>query len=237
VADAYEEGRLEEYRRGIREILDAKYVIKHCFETRTWDFNLDIASRFSEGDAYRHLILLRRSESKRLLSLAVALETGSWGPRQAERVLEGLKDTPPKSIELNIPRFQMEHQRCETRLSRLKEFFDVRSIPHKTLFFEDLYSGDREKRIDELEEVLGFLDLGPATEESIERLFTKAQKSNEIYGYVANTDRFLTEVTRRPSAATKLVFGLEDTAGRLGSWSFARLGALRRRLRGGRPNA
>lgn len=230
VADAYEEGRLEEYRRGIREIMDGKYVIKHCFETRAWDFNLDVASRFSEGGAYRHLILLRRSESKRLLSLAVALETGSWGPRQAERVLEGLKDTPPKSIELSIPRFQIEHERCQQRLARLRAFFERRSIPYRVVFFEDIYTGDEATRIEMLEELLGFLDLGPPTEGSLERLFTRAQKSDEIYGYIANSEQFLSEVTQEPSAASRLKYRLETSMGSVRSWALSRLARLRRRV-------
>jgi hypothetical protein len=165
-----------------------------------------------------------------LLSLAVALETGSWGPRRAERVLEGLKDTPPKSIELSIPRFQMEHERCQQRLTKLKVFFESRSIPYRVVFFEDIYKGDQATRIEMLEELLGFLDLGPPTEGSLERLFTRAQKSDEIYDYIANSDRFLREVTQKPSAASRLMYRLETSMGSVRSWSFSRLGRLRRRV-------
>jgi hypothetical protein len=228
VANAYEAGHHEEYDRGIREIIASGYVIKHCFEVRSWAFNVDIASRFSEG-GYKNLILIRRDEPKRLLSLAVALETGSWGPAKAEAVLERLRQTPKNSIELNIPRFQIEHERCQQRLAKLRSFFDNRSIPYRLVFFEDIYQGDRAKRIEMLEELLAFLELGPPTESSLERLFTRAQKSNEIYDYIANSEQFSREVTRKPSAASKLVDRFETSMEALRSWTFARLGRLSRR--------
>jgi hypothetical protein len=227
VANAYEARRLEEYERGIREIIASQYVIKHCFEVRSWDFNLDLASRFSDG-GYKNLILIRKDEPKRLLSLAVALETGSWGPAKAEAVLEQLRRTPKNSIELNIPRFQVEHERCQQRLARLQSHFESRSIPYRLVFFEDVYKGDRAKRIERLEELLAFLELGPPTESSLQRLFTRAQKSNEIYDYIANSEQFLNEVTRKPSAASKLVDRFETSMEALRAWTFARLGRLRR---------
>lgn len=210
VADAYADGRVEEYERGIRQIIDRRYVIKNCLEIRTLDFNLDIAARFSEDGAYNHLILLRKDEPKRLLSLAVALETGSWSPREAEAVIEKLEGEPSPSIKLNIRRFQIEHQRCRARLRKLEEFFDSRAIPYKVVHFEDIYVGERAPRIAKLEEVLGFLELGPASEDDIRRLFTKAQKSGRIYDHVSNLNRFLAEVTEPPSVASKLINRVEN---------------------------
>lgn len=210
VADAYADGRLEEYERGIRQLFDRQYVIKNCLEIRTLDFNLDIAARSSEGGAYKHLVLLRKDEPKRLLSLAVALETGSWSPREAEAVIEELKAKPNPSITLNIRRFQIEHQRCQARLVKLKEFFDSRAIPYKVVHFEDIYVGEKAPRITKLEEVLRFLELGPASEDEIRRLFTKAQKSNKIYDHISNLEQFLAEVTEPPSVASKLINRVEN---------------------------
>lgn len=214
VADAYAEGRLAEYERAVRQLLERPYVIKNCFEIRSLDFNLDIAAKSSEGEGYNHLILLRRNEARRLLSLAVAMETGSWSPREAEAVIEELRAKPNPSITLNIRRFQIEHQRCQARLLKLKEFFDARAIPYEVVHFEDIYVGEKAARIERLEEVLRFLELGPATESDIQALFTKAQKSGDIYDHVSNLDRFLAEVTNPPSTVARVINRVENSVHR-----------------------
>ncbi|NNF13905.1 MAG: hypothetical protein HKN72_11810 [Gemmatimonadetes bacterium] len=215
MADAYADGRLDEYDRRIRQLLEQQYVIKNCFEIRTLDFNLDIAARSSEGGAYKHLILLRGDEAKRLLSLAVAMETGSWSPREAEAVIQELEGKPNPSIKLNIRRYQIEHQRCQARLLKLKEFFDSRAIPFEVVHFEEIYVGDEAARIARLEEVLRFLELGPASDDDIQRLFTKAQKSGDIYAHVSNLDQFLADVIEPPSAAAKLMNRVENAVHRV----------------------
>lgn len=185
VADAYEAGRQDEYSEGLTDFLAQGLVIRHCFDVRPMEFSRDLA--LAMQDRYQHVVLLRRDEAKRLLSLATAVQTGAWRYDDDKPQLE-------RPVKLPIGRFRREAKRCRRRLEELKKLFAERQISHHVVYFEDMYQGERESRVAHLEGVFAFLGYGSVDETDLTVIFTREQAKPEKK-LIQNREQFLASVT------------------------------------------
>lgn len=130
----------EALRRDIAAALQDRPNIKHCIEVVHFAITEELIDACTARD-YRILVLTRRDEARRLLSLALAQATGAWGPEQAQKVYPAIRQGTirPRPIDLD----RLRHRADEDRrlLARLHRDLARRDIAHRQAWFEDLYRG------------------------------------------------------------------------------------------------
>ena len=178
-------------RAQLRDALTRRPVIKHCYELHPASFN-EILLEVTTELGYRHLVLERRAEMDRILSLELAKITGVWGPEEADsaydRILRGEETLPP------IPTAQaVTHMRfCAVTRSWLAEQFAARGIDPHVIFFEDVYADpDPEAGIRRVYAALKFLEIDHKAHPKsyamiVDALANKGQKTRRIIDAVPN---------------------------------------------------
>jgi hypothetical protein len=184
VARAHEAKNRTGFRDGLKQIMADRYPLKHCIDTHPLEFSIDLAKIL--GDEYGHVILLRRNESLRLLSLAMAEATGAWRYDSKNEV--------QRQIRLPIRKFRREYGRCR---SLVKALSDVLSDRPTTAYFEDLYEGSMSARLEALNRVAQFLKLDSIAEDSdLAARLVEREQSKAARAYLSNEQEFLAKVTR-----------------------------------------
>lgn len=173
------------------EVLAPRPLIKHCYEIFAQPFNAALLAA-TERAGYRHVILDRRGEVDRILSLELAKITGAWGPKQAadryDAFEQGTAQMPPIDIDTALKHMGRCHQQRQT-LEKLMHAAGVR--PH-VVYFEDIYADPDAGRA-EIARLLEFLELDPSTQDDYDQrlsdaLLNKGQNSAKMMGFVPNID-------------------------------------------------
>jgi hypothetical protein len=119
-------------------VLADKPLIKHCHELHPDGFN-DALFAAAERHGYRQLVLDRRDEVGRMLSLELAKMTGAWGKHgSAERyarIERGEELLPPIDIAAALDHMRL----CRARRLALKARLPQAGRPVRIVLFEDLY--------------------------------------------------------------------------------------------------
>lgn len=119
-------------------VLADKPLIKHCHELHPDGFN-DALFVAAERHGYRQLVLDRRDEVGRILSLELAKMTGVWGKRGAaeryERIERGEELLPPIDIAAALKHMRL----CHARRLALKARLPRARHPVRVVLFEELY--------------------------------------------------------------------------------------------------
>lgn len=179
-----DDARLE---RDIRQALAKRPVIKHCYELRTLELN-DRLMKVSTDLGYRHIILDRRAEDDRILSLELAQATDAWGGPDARaiyaEIMSGVR--VPRPIDIDSAVAHMEH--CLDRRRSLLEILHRHGQAPFVVYFEDVFS-DPAKGRDLLRRLVEFVGLSPADYPGYdalvdEALLTRGQNSAQIRQFV-----------------------------------------------------
>ncbi len=172
----------------IAEVVRQKHNLKHCLETVPYQVTSSLL-RQSTDAGYRHLMLLRRNEVERLLSLFLAAQTGAWGKKDAEARYEDVRAgrVQLKPIDPKMVHAQLNHDAVS--LGRLMRLLLAHGIPFQQVFYEDLYSGTFEQRCALVDRLLAGLNLShrrPDTQALYQRLMNSHQDSRSIHQFVPN---------------------------------------------------
>ncbi len=176
-------------RENILHALETKPVIKHCYELIPDEFNLALmASATKLG--YRHIILDRRDEPKRILSLELAKLTGAWGGNGVREIYDSIQSGKVK-LDAIDQRSAM-HQMARSYNSRrtLSEQMTQSNVSPFVVYFEDVYS-DPEAGRKRISELLNFVGIKPENFDNYAKqvddaLLTRGQNSASIMGLVPN---------------------------------------------------
>lgn len=112
--------------------------IKHCFEFLPIEVTEALIHQ-AHQKGYGILILTRRNEARRQLSLSLAMATGAWGPAQAAEIYPRLM-----SGELTVPPIDLAALKARVRqdyfaLGRVAALLRNLDVAHDWILFEDLY--------------------------------------------------------------------------------------------------
>lgn len=182
----------DQLRADIRDVLQPRPVIKHCHELLPAPLNAALMAVSSEL-GYRHIVLERRAEVDRVLSLEMAKTNGVWGKAEAWRVHQEFVDGTTEPQPLNIARALSHMQMCQDRKVALAELFAAHGQTPYTMVFEDIYTDPAVGRR-AIHELVKFLkiDVTPHkdyAQQVNEALLQKGQNSARIAAFIPNYEQ------------------------------------------------
>ncbi len=173
-------------------ILDERYLIKHCYELHGTPLNVKILQAAAKTD-YRHILLLRRDELSRLVSKYIAEANGTWFKDYAAQVYAGIAAGKRKLQPLPVDEIVATYEHVHRTTDRIREVLGQLDVDRREVWYEDIYTGDRETRMQHLNALFQFLDFSPETiaahQADIEKkIFAGGQNTGNILQFVPNLD-------------------------------------------------
>ena len=174
-------------------------LIKHCYEIFNKEFNTLIVNGLIKQN-YKHIFLIRENEVSRIMSLFLASQTGVWGQdkmKKYDEIIAGKSILSPFDIDKMIEQYELDQKIT----SDIKEMLTVNNKEYKIISFEDIYTGSRQKRLKNLQELFNFLEFSENTmhefKDEIEKwIFNSSQDSKSILEYVPNYKEAIAELTK-----------------------------------------
>ncbi|WGW06050.1 hypothetical protein [Tropicibacter oceani] len=193
----------ERMRQAMQAVLEPRPVIKHCHELLPPVLNIALLE-ISTALGYRHIILERRAEVDRILSLELAKITGAWGSDQARRIYRQIEEGVLPIEPINIPRALAHMRECAARRIGLDTLFESQGLSPYRVCFEDIYTDPVSGRA-LVDDLLAFLDIDPGAHPQYEGLVTEAlvqkgQNSTQVAEAVPNFDEARAQLTEAYNA-------------------------------------
>jgi len=190
----------------LRVIFADRYLIKHCYELHGAPLSVQILRGAAKTD-YRHILLLRRDELSRLASKFIAEANGTWFKDYAAEVYAGIVSHKRNLQPLPVDQVVIQFEHCRRTTDRIRQVLARLRVNKREVWYEDIYTGDRETRLSHLNDLFHFLDFTPETiaahqTDIEEKIFGGGQNTGDILQFVPN----LAEVRQALVAA-----GLEST--------------------------
>lgn len=198
VTQAFLENRnKKQLRAALQEGLAQRPVIKHCHELIGPVFNATLMQVTTEL-GYRHIVLDRRRETDRIISLELAQLTGAWGSDAAKKIYPAIETgevmLEPMNLKHAVHQLHLCHQR---RLELAKLMRKLRPAPF-VVYFEDVYTDPDAGRA-LIARLLAFLGIAPEDHAEYDQLVEDAlllrgQNTARIVQAVPNFDAAVTEL-------------------------------------------
>jgi hypothetical protein len=179
---------------GLKAIFDEQYLIKHCYELHGTPLNVRIL-RATAKTEYRHILLRRRDELSRLISKYIAEANGTWFKDYASEVYAEIASGSRGLRPLPVEEIVATYQHVSNATARIQEVLKQLGVPWREIWYEDIYTGDRDTRTEHLNALFRFLGFSSETvaahqDEIEEKIFSSGQNTRDILRFVPN----LTEV-------------------------------------------
>jgi hypothetical protein len=141
ITTAYERsGDVRRLRADIEQALTPEANVKHCIETVPFEVTRALVEVCAEK-GYAIFLLTRRDESRRLMSLFLAQETGVWDGALADEqypdILADIRLLEP----FDLVAVARQRRSDAVALCRLLTLLRYAHVPHEWLVFEELYRG------------------------------------------------------------------------------------------------
>jgi hypothetical protein len=176
--------------RAMAEIVAERYLIKHCYELLPKSLNAALA-RAAAGARYRQVLLLRRDELSRLVSMSIAEANGTWFRDWARKVYADVAHGDRRFEPLPVERIVAHYRRCLASTAHTRKLLKKLRIAPFRLFYEDLYTGGRESRIAMLDKLFDFLDVSAKTralhrQDIEDKIFAGGHETAQVVRHVPN---------------------------------------------------
>ena len=119
--------------------LSGQIIVKNCYDLHKLGLHQDLM-RTATSLGYKHVILDRHNEEDRILSLALAAQTGAWGKATAETVYPDILEGRRRLDPLKIKRVLGDRERAHARRLWLHKTMQEAGIKPIVVFFEDIYN-------------------------------------------------------------------------------------------------
>lgn len=176
-------------RADLDRVLADHPTIKHCMEMQSEPFNTQLFEAATAA-GYRHMMLDRRDEVSRLLSLELARQTGAWGKMGSEERYARVERGELVLEAADIPELVAHLRLCHARRRQLRDTARARAIPLREVFFEDIYADpDRGRAL--IHDILADYGLDLPGDAALEARITVAlvhrgQNSARMLGWLPN---------------------------------------------------
>lgn len=179
-------------RAELMQVLAGHPTLKHCHELHNDGFNAMLFATATEL-GYRHMILDRRDEVGRILSLELAKLTGAWGKMGSEERYRKFESGAVQMGSIDIPIAVAHMKLCESRRGSLNTLIQDSGLPVRAVFFEDIYA-DPVIGQTRIHDILADFDLDRPGEAELETQITTAllhrgQNSARMLGAIPNIDK------------------------------------------------
>lgn len=174
--------------QAMRAALQDRPNIKHCFEFLPPALTEVLIAEAARRD-YHVVLLTRRDEGKRQLSLCLAMATGAWGPDQAAQIYPQIMAGNVKPQPIDLAALKSRIHQDYAALGRVLAQLRAGQIGHDWLLFEELYAHP-EKLPEKLIEIAASLGVKiPPDDPRLPGLAqTGGQNSGQIAPHVGNFD-------------------------------------------------
>lgn len=139
--DFQETGDKAKMEAAVQEAVAHSPNIKHCVEIIPLEQTRALIDTCM-AQGYGFMVLTRRNEARRMLSLLLAVSTGAWGPEMAAtiypEIIAGTRKAAPIDLKTVRNRVRQDYFSIGRTLSMLRN----RQIDYQWLLFEELYLGD-----------------------------------------------------------------------------------------------
>jgi hypothetical protein len=141
ITRAYQQtGDARRLRADIAKALTPACNVKHCIETVPFEVTRVLIEVCVEM-GYAIFLLTRRDESRRLMSLFLAQETGVWDGALARETYPDILDDVRLLQPFDLVDMARQRRSDAVALCRLLTMLRYGRIPHEWLVFEELYRG------------------------------------------------------------------------------------------------
>jgi hypothetical protein len=190
---------------GLKAIFDQQYLIKHCLELHGTPLNVRILQAAAKTN-YRHILLMRRDELLRVASKYIAEANGTWFRDYAAQVYAGITAGERQLQPLPIDEVVANYVHVRQATGRIREVLGQLGGAWQEIWYEDIYTGEREARLNHLDALFRFLDFSPETiaahqADIEEKVFASGQNTGDILRFVPNLDAVRTALAKVGHAA------------------------------------
>lgn len=198
VSEEFEQsGDVDRLRAQLHGCLEKRPLVKHCYEIMSPEFNaalLEVATALG----YRHIILDRRNETDRIVSLELAYLTGAWGGEAAAKIYPAIEAGEVVLPAPNTARALRELRLCNTRRMELARMTGTAEPAPFVIYFEDVYSDPQQGRA-LIARILAFLEIRPEDHAGYDALVDEAltrrgQNSARILAAVPDIDALVAQL-------------------------------------------
>ena len=177
-------------RQSLKCIFEQKFLIKHCYELLNLTFNMHLIHE-SSITPYRHVILRRRDEASRLISKFIAEAEGTWFKDYSRKVFSEVASGERQLKELPIDRLVGHYRHSQNATKFVTDTLEAFGAESHTIFYEDLYVGEREPRMERLAELFDFLEFSEGEVQKHatligEKVFNSGQSTSSVATHVPN---------------------------------------------------
>jgi hypothetical protein len=192
---------LKALTRSLAALFADHFLIKHCYELLAMPFNLHLLEAAAET-GYRHVHLLRRDETARLVSKFIAEAQGTWFKDYSSKVFAEVVRGDRGLGPLPIERVVDQYRHCRDATATIATALQRSGAEYRLVNYEDLYVGEPAPRRANLDALLTFLGFTADEIESRrakieDTLFNAGQNTRAVAPFVPNLD----EVVAALSAA------------------------------------
>lgn len=183
-------------RAEIDAALAARPNLKHCVEVVPMAVTRALLEACRDK-GYRFLVLTRRDEVSRMVSLALAVATGVWGPKQADKVYPRILSGKHKPQAVDLAAARKMLVRSASAMGQTLTLLRNRGLAYRWLVFEELYKGDEPVR-DQARDIAAHLGIAVAEDDPRLEIFAarQGQNSAQIEPFVPGTEA-LREMLRK----------------------------------------
>ena len=182
----------------IEAALAPRPLIKHCYELVAPEVNkalMEISTRMG----YRHVVLDRRAEVDRILSLELAKITGVWGKVGSFKIYEEVEAGTRSLGPIDIAEAVAHLRFCQQRRADVHAQLKALDEPYFEVFFEDVYSDFESGRV-KVRKLLKYLEIDTKTYRGYAQKLTDAlkrqgQNSARVIDLVPNVAQARTELS------------------------------------------
>jgi len=165
-------GDLDRMRADMHDCLAKRPLIKHCYEIVSEPLNA-MFLEVSTALGYRHIVLDRRRETDRILSLELAHLTGAWGGDAAQEIYPSIEAGEVTLEPIDTARALREMRLCDARRKAFADRMEAADVAPFVIYFEDVYSDPQEGRA-LIARLLAFLGIRPEDHKDYDKLVSDA---------------------------------------------------------------
>lgn len=175
----------------VDQVLQARPLLKHCYELVPDELNQTLMEATSDL-GYCHIILDRRAEPNRILSLELAELTGAWGKQEAKAIYNQIEAGEITLDPIDERRALNHLVACQNKRRTLSDLLSDFSQDAFVVYFEDVFSDPEAGRV-QIHKLFDFIGLDPNDAGQYEKqvddaLMNKGQNSARVMGGVPNLE-------------------------------------------------
>ncbi|MEP4249932.1 hypothetical protein [Tateyamaria sp.] len=186
--DFQKTGDVDAMRAAVADAVKDHPNIKHCVEIIPLELTRALIDEcIAQG--YGFMVLTRKNEARRVLSLLLAVSTGAWGPKAASGIYPKIIDGTQKAQPIDLQKVQNRVRQDYFAIGRTLSLLRNRQVDYQWLVFEELYFGETSIE-EQARSVAGRLGIEIAPDDARLAAFSQrdGQKSESIAQYVKGYD-------------------------------------------------